>query len=311
MKSHWDPGVPFYSLDVGIWKMGGGSSTPVTVEKKTELLGKPWRNVVWDHSTQTDLKQYLLDYKPTIDSVPQARILLIGRIQAGKSSFFNSINSIFRGNITSQAGAGEMTTSLTLKYRTYKVKAGRGGQPLAFLLCDTMGLEQTDHGGVNPKDIMSILKGYIPDEYQFNPSQPKEASDCQQCSTQTLADRIHCVVYVMDSSSPGLLDEGMKKKVDEIRKECCLHDVPLLVLLTKVDRACPRVEEDLENVYRSCYIRELIKKASGCLGIAESNVLPVKNYSSEIELNDTCDILLLSAMKQMLNFADNYLDNFD
>lgn len=38
------------------------------------------------------------------------------------------------------------------------------------------------------------------------------------------------------------------------------------------------------------------------------NVLPVKNYSHETELNDNCDILLLSAMKQMLNFADNYFD---
>uniref|UniRef100_A0A3B3T186 Uncharacterized protein n=1 Tax=Paramormyrops kingsleyae TaxID=1676925 RepID=A0A3B3T186_9TELE len=150
---------------VGIWKMGGGSSTPVTEEKKTELLGNPWRNVAWDHSTQTDLKQYLLDYKPTIDSVPQARILLIGQLKAGKSSFFNSINSIFRSNITSQAKVGEMTTSLTLKYRTYQVKAGRGGPPLAFLLCDTMGLEAREDGGMNIEDIDSILKGYIKEGY--------------------------------------------------------------------------------------------------------------------------------------------------
>ncbi|XP_048851298.1 interferon-induced protein 44-like [Brienomyrus brachyistius] len=291
--------------------MGSGNSTPVTVEKKPELLEKPWRNIVWDHSTKVNLKQYLHDYKPTIDSVPQVRILLIGQITAGKSSFFNSINSVFRGNITSQAGAGEMTTSLTLKYRTYKVKAGRGGQPLAFLLCDTMGLEKTANGGVNPDDIENILKGYIPDGYQFNPSQPKTTEDRQHCSTQTLADRIHCVVYVMDSSSPGLLDKDMKTKVDQIRKDCRLQDVPLVVLLTKVDKACPHVEKDLKNVYRSYYIRDLIKKASGCLGIAESNVLPVQNYSSENELNDACDILLLTAMKQMLNFADNYLDNFD
>nr|XP_023671896.1 uncharacterized protein LOC111846178 [Paramormyrops kingsleyae] len=115
--------------------------------------------------TQTDLKQYLLDYKPTIDSVPQARILLIGQLKAGKSSFFNSINSIFRSNITSQAKVGEMTTSLTLKYRTYQVKAGRGGPPLAFLLCDTMGLEAREDGGMNIEDIDSILKGYIKEGY--------------------------------------------------------------------------------------------------------------------------------------------------
>ncbi|XP_072562815.1 interferon-induced protein 44-like [Paramormyrops kingsleyae] len=76
-----------------------------------------------------------------------------------------------------------------------------------------------------------------------------------------------------------------------------------------MDKACPHVEKDLKKVYRSCYIKDLIKKASTCLGIAESNVLPVKNYSHEIELNDTCDILLLSAVKQMLNFADDYIES--
>ncbi|XP_048851309.1 interferon-induced protein 44-like [Brienomyrus brachyistius] len=115
----------------------------------------------------------------------------------------------------------------------------------------------------------------------------------------------------MDSSSPGFLHPDTKKKVDQIREDCRLQKVPLVVLLTKVDKACPHVEKDLKNVYRSYYIRDLIKKASGCLGIAELNVLPVQNYSHEIELNDACDILLLTAMKQMLNFADNYLDNFD
>ncbi|XP_072562779.1 interferon-induced protein 44-like isoform X2 [Paramormyrops kingsleyae] len=296
-------------LEVGVWKMGSASSTPVTVEKKPELLDKAWRNVMWDHSTRTDLMQYLHDYKPTIDSVPQARILLIGQIKAGKSSFFNSINSIFHGNITSQAGAGEMKTSLTLKYRTYQVRAGRGGQPLAFLLCDTMGLEATDDGGVKIEDIENILKGYVPDKYQFNPAQPMKADDCQACSTLALKDRIHCVVYVIDVSTIGILDQGMNMKIDEIRKRTNLADVPLVVLLTKVDKACPHVDKDLTKVYHSCYIKDLIYRAGSSLGIPPSNVIPVKNYYDEIELNDTCDILLLMAIKQMLNFADNYFEN--
>ncbi|XP_023649522.1 interferon-induced protein 44-like [Paramormyrops kingsleyae] len=276
-------------------------------ERKPEILQQPWRTVEWNHSTKINIMQYLKDYKPTIDSVPRARILLIGAVGAGKSSFFNSINSIFRGNITSQANAGYQETSLTLQYRIYQVKAGRGGQPLAFLLCDTMGLEPAPNRGVDTEDIVGILKGYIPDEYKFNPMQPFQAQ-----AFNTLAkDRIHCVVYVMDSTSPGLLHPETKKKVDEIRKKINHENVPVMALLTKVDKVCPHVEKDLKNVYYSCHIRDLIKKASGCLGIAESNVLPVKNYSSETELNDTSDILLLSAMKQMLNFSDNYIDNFD
>uniref|UniRef100_A0A3B3R1K2 Interferon-induced protein 44-like n=1 Tax=Paramormyrops kingsleyae TaxID=1676925 RepID=A0A3B3R1K2_9TELE len=242
-------------------------------------------------------------YKPTIDSVPRARILLIGAVGAGKSSFFNSINSIFRGNITSQANAGYQETSLTLQYRIYQVKAGRGGQPLAFLLCDTMGLEPAPNRGVDTEDIVGILKGYIPDEYKFNPMQPFQAQ-----AFNTLAkDRIHCVVYVMDSTSPGLLHPETKKKVDEIRKKIN-HESQSL---GKTGREVATVIEcvllgGIDLGFKFINIHQL-----GCLGIAESNVLPVKNYSSETELNDTSDILLLSAMKQMLNFSDNYIDNFD
>nr|XP_023649515.1 interferon-induced protein 44-like [Paramormyrops kingsleyae] len=298
--------------------MGGKKSTPVTPvtpvtpeEKKPELLGNPWRNVAWDHSNKTKLMQSLREYKPTIRSVPQAQILLIGAVGAGKSSFFNSMNSIFRGNITGRAKAGHQDTSLTLKYRTYQVKAGRGGQPLAFLLCDTMGLEPTVNGGLNIEDIVGILKGYIPDKYQFNPLSPRQPGIGQATGQLAFKDKIHCVVYVIDGSSPGLLHPDTRKKVDDIRRKSDFQDVPLVVLLTKVDKACPHVEKDLKNMYHSCYIKDLIYRAGGSLGIPPSNVIPVKNYYDEIELNDTCDILLLMAMKQMLNFADNYLENYE
>jgi hypothetical protein len=39
--------------------------------------------------------------------------LLVGQVGAGKSSFFNTINSIFRGYITSQACSGNAEHSLT------------------------------------------------------------------------------------------------------------------------------------------------------------------------------------------------------
>lgn len=42
-------------------------------------------------------------YKPYRDLVHQIRILLLGPIGAGKSSFFNSIKSAFRGHVTHQA----------------------------------------------------------------------------------------------------------------------------------------------------------------------------------------------------------------
>lgn len=60
-----------------------------------------------------ELMESIKGYKPTVNSVSQVRVLLIGPVGAGKSSFFNSINSIYRGHVTSQAIAGSSTTSLT------------------------------------------------------------------------------------------------------------------------------------------------------------------------------------------------------
>lgn len=38
-------------------------------------------------------------------------------------------------------------------------------------------------------------------------------------------------------------------------------------------------------------------------------MLPVKNYSEELELDQNTDILLLAAVQQMLNYADSFFEN--
>lgn len=45
--------------------------------------------------------------------IPEARILLIGQVGGGKSSFYNTIGSIFRGRISNKAASGSVMKSLT------------------------------------------------------------------------------------------------------------------------------------------------------------------------------------------------------
>ncbi|KAL0160364.1 hypothetical protein M9458_044089 [Cirrhinus mrigala] len=212
----------------------------------------------------------------------RVRILMIGPVGAGKSSFFNSINSIFMGRITSKA-------ILTTQFRTYPVRDGREGKTLPFVLCDTMGLEEQSGAGLDIEDISSILQGHVPDRYKFNPTAPFQPHEQKASRPASLKEKIHCVVYVIDATKISLMSDKLQEKLASIRR--------------KVNSL---VEENLQRLYVSSYIKS---KVSSRLGVPVSCVLPVKNYSQELELELNCDVLLLTALQQMLNFADDYLDD--
>uniref|UniRef100_A0A3B3D0Y3 TLDc domain-containing protein n=1 Tax=Oryzias melastigma TaxID=30732 RepID=A0A3B3D0Y3_ORYME len=255
---------------------------------------------------RNELMESIKSYKPLNTSVPQAQVLLVGGVRAGKSSFFNSINSVFRGHVTSQAISGTSSTILTLtisKFRSRSVKAGREGEPLPILICDTMGLEKVQESGCHIDDIISIVNGHIPDRYQFNPSDPLQPEAHGFCENPELKDKIHCVAYVIDASKISIMPHEMEDKL-KIR---VLYPW-LLVLLTQVDEACPLVKKDIRNVYKSKYIKDLMEEASTRVGVPLSCIVPVKNYSEELELDTNTDILLLTAAVQILRFVDNYID---
>ncbi|KAL0160360.1 hypothetical protein M9458_044085 [Cirrhinus mrigala] len=238
-----------------------------------EVYKKPWRNILWTADRRAELMEKIRNQKPLTTSVSCFQILMIGPVGAGKSSFFNSINSIFMGRITSKA-------ILTTQFRTYPVKDGRAGKSLPFVLCDTMGLEEQSGAGLDIEDISSILQGHIPDRYKFNPISPFQPDE-QKASRQ---EKIHCVVYVIDATKISLMSDKLQDKLTTIRRKV----------------------NSLGNLYVSSYIKT---KVSSRLGVSVSCVLPVKNYSQEVELELNCDVLLLTALQQMLNFADDYLDD--
>ncbi|XP_065101810.1 interferon-induced protein 44-like isoform X5 [Paramisgurnus dabryanus] len=281
------------------------------IEKMSQASAeeKPWRNIAWKDERREELVKSLKNYKPLVSSVNQARILMIGPVGAGKSSFFNSINSIFTGYVTNKAIAGSTSTSLTTQFRTYPLKDGREGKPLPFVLCDTMGLEEQTGAGLDIEDISSILRGHIPDRYKFNPMAPFEPDEQKSSKPASLEQKIHCVVFVIDATKISLMSSKLEEKLAAIRKKVISLGIAQIVLMTKVDEACPLVEEDLQNVYVSSYIKSKVQEVSSRLGVPVSCVLPVKNYSQELELNLNCDLLLLTAVQQMLRSADDYLDD--
>uniref|UniRef100_A0ACB8F2X4 Uncharacterized protein n=1 Tax=Sphaerodactylus townsendi TaxID=933632 RepID=A0ACB8F2X4_9SAUR len=265
------------------------------VEDVGDIMEMPWRKVGWTPGEREKLMDEIRSYKPYLSTVPEFRVLILGPIGAGKSSFFNSVNSTFRGYVTNQAIAGSDSTSVTMQYRTYQVKNGRDGKPLPIVFCDTMGLEEKQGAGLEIEEVPNILKGHVPDRYQFNPSSIIHPNAPGYIRNPTLKDQIHCVAFVIDGSKVEILPENLAAKLREIRRKANLLGVPQLVLLTKVDEICSCLENDISYVYKSKPV--------------EKQIVPVKNYSSELDIKFEVDILILVAVRQMLRLAESFLDN--
>lgn len=281
------------------------------VEDCGALMEKPWRNVQWNAERRKGLLGTISEWKPSVSSVRQARILMVGPVGAGKSSFFNSINSVFKGYVSGQANTGTAGSSLTTQFRTYSIKPTSSVTHIPFALCDTMGLEEGLNAGLDLDDFSNILRGHVQDRYQFNPSMPIQPGMPHFINSPGLKDKIHCVVYVIDACKVKILSDKMIDKFAVFRRKANQLNVPQLVLLTKVDEACPFVAEDLKNVYQSHYINRMMQEVSAQLGVSLSAVVPVKNYSKEVDIEPQNDILLLTAVIQMLRAAEGYFDDYD
>lgn len=107
------------------------------------------------------------------------------------------------------------------------------------------------------------------------------------------------------------------------------------MIITKVDEACPETEKNLRNVYKSKYLKKKVsvrgsiqtrddraenlnmflcffnaqmKEFSSKVGITVNCIFPVKNYSHEIHLNEDVDTLILSVLKQIIDFGDDFIE---
>ncbi|XP_048395660.2 interferon-induced protein 44-like [Stegostoma tigrinum] len=294
------------SYDVTNNVLFGNDEDLVEVEVyRVEEIRDPWRNITWTTQRKQELLKIITDYKPYVSSVRKARVLLIGPVGGGKSSFINSVNSIFRGHVTHRTLVGSGARSTTTVYTTYSFRGIHGTSP-PLILCDTMGLAEDTEAGMHSDDIISIIKGYVYNKYKFNVDCPFKVGDN---ALKTIDEKVHCVAYVIDGSKATILSNEMKRKICDIRSRINELEIPQVVLLTKVDEECPMVGKDVETVYQSDLIEKKVMEVGEQLGIAVSYILPVKNYWSELELQYATDILILSAVVQMLRFADDYFEN--
>jgi len=65
------------------------------------------------------LKEEIENMRPPSDALENFRLLLVGPVGSGKSSFCNTVASVFRGRITQRAMVGESNNSVTTTVSGY------------------------------------------------------------------------------------------------------------------------------------------------------------------------------------------------
>uniref|UniRef100_A0A8C4SYM5 Interferon-induced protein 44-like n=1 Tax=Erpetoichthys calabaricus TaxID=27687 RepID=A0A8C4SYM5_ERPCA len=276
------------------------------VEDAYDLLETPWRELTSTEEKRNLLKESVVSYKPPTDLVSQARVLLVGPVGAGKSSFISSVCSVFHGRVSIQAMVGTAARSFTTKFRSYTIKATRGGEATPLVLCDMMGLGETDLSGVKMKDVLQVIKGHVPEGYKFNPSDPISSDSKGYVEEPTVKNKIACVAFVLDASRVSAYPEPVQEALKELRLKISDLGVPQVALLTHTDEVCNSVAEDVKYIYQSQVVQDEVYAAGKLLGLPISCIVPVKNYSSELELNCSTDILILSAVDLILQYVDMF-----
>ncbi|XP_042808270.1 interferon-induced protein 44-like [Panthera leo] len=248
-------------------------------------------------------------FKPKVDLISEICILLLGPVGSGKSSFINSVKSVFQGRLTRQAIVGSDDTSITEQYRIYSVKDGKDDKYLPFMLCDSMGLHEEEGVGLCVDDIPHILKGCVPDRYEFSPHKSITPDHPMFIASPSLKDKIHCVAYVLDINSISSITSKELAKFKEVQKEVLSCGTALVVLLTKIDKCSEILQDNFLNMNNSMTSQSQIIEVSKMLDIPIYNIFMVENYSSELELDPLKDTLILFVLRQMLRIVDDILED--
>ncbi|KAF5890000.1 interferon-induced protein 44-like, partial [Clarias magur] len=247
-------------------KMGGSEAKPknfvyettpfpkVTQPPPSPELDVPWRIMPWGR--KDTLEEKLMNFKLYSPDVKFVRILVVGPVGVGKSSFINSINNAFQKRITSGAlAANGATISFTKTYKTHHIR-GKDGSPLPFVFNDIMGLECENNGGARVEDIISALNGFLEEDYKFNPINPASKTDTNYKSDPRVSDQTFCLVNVISANKVSLMSLDFIQKMKEIREKASALHLPQIIIMTKVDEICPLVKKDIRKVYTSKKIRD-------------------------------------------------------
>jgi len=84
--------------------------------------------------------------------------------------------------------------------------------------------------------------------------------------------------------------------------------IPHAVFLTKIDELDLDLQDDYRNVFKDQAIKRLVETVSKTFGIPRNNVMPVKNYEQETEVETDINIIALLALRRLQHLAADHME---
>ncbi|XP_060589003.1 interferon-induced protein 44-like [Ruditapes philippinarum] len=145
----------------------------------------------------------------------QYNILLLGAVGAGKSSFINTLSTVFTGKVEPIAQFRQSVSSVTTKLKKYDLRSAND-DTLKLRIFDIRGFESKRE---NDKELELLIDGRIPENYQFpdtvNPDDIKERPN------PTFNDKIHLICFVEGNSDYEKLSTDLKERLLRINQVIC------------------------------------------------------------------------------------------
>ncbi|XP_055008675.1 interferon-induced protein 44-like isoform X1 [Boleophthalmus pectinirostris] len=91
---------------------------------------------------------------------------------------------------------------------------------------------------------------------KFNPQTSISPTDPFYNSSPTMNDKTHVLVCVVSASTGHLLGNEHLEKIRDVRLEASDLGIPQIVVLTKIDEACPEVHLNIKKVFTSNIIKK-------------------------------------------------------
>ncbi|XP_053407232.1 interferon-induced protein 44-like [Mercenaria mercenaria] len=284
------------------------------VRRMFGLYSTPWilpdDGVSWDQKTYDDMLNVVATTKAE-DKVQKLNFLVLGPQGHGKSSFINSIASLSKGEKTSICNAGGGRSAAGDNITTVYRELNFPGKFQWFRFCDARGLtkKRTESESLL-QDLKKVVRGHVRSGYKFLPEGSiKEDNESFYIKHPSLAQRMHGVIIVFDVNEAYDIHANHIEDLHEITQTLNEMNVPVSLILTKVDDICPCVKDNMSNIYHSKKVIDAAEKIHAFLGIPKQNIYPVASFEDRVKFGWKEGLPLLRAIKACLKTAKDHLYN--